>query len=96
MCVDSSATVCLPSSYVHKSMATRHCGLPVLESRSFLFLLTVKKKLLQPRLQVLFLTWSFLSRIVINIYILLYFSEIKMLLYTRCVCFLLKFFCNLL
>lgn len=43
MCVNSSATVCLPSSYVHKSMATRHCGLPVLESRSFLFLLTVKK-----------------------------------------------------
>lgn len=44
MCVESSATDCLPSSYVHKSMATRHCGLPALESRSFLFLLTVKKK----------------------------------------------------
>lgn len=37
MCVNSSATVCLPSSYVHKSMATCHCGLPVLQSRSFLF-----------------------------------------------------------
>lgn len=32
-----------PLSDVHKSMATRHCGLPVLQSRSFLFLLTVKK-----------------------------------------------------
>lgn len=34
-----------PPSDVHKSMATRHCGLPVLQSRSFfLFLLTVKTK----------------------------------------------------
>lgn len=38
--------------------------------------------MLQLRLQVLFLTWSFLSRIAINIYILLYFSVIKMLLCT--------------
>lgn len=81
----------LPSLYVHRiygnpSLWPSCFWLQIFISLGFssVFRMTTRK-LRQPRPQVVFLTWSFLSRIVINIYILLYFSVIKMLLCTVCV-----------
>ncbi len=62
-----------------ESMATRHCGLLVFDSKSsflsfylflsfFLSFFLMTTRVQQLRLQVVFLTWSFLSRIAINIY----------------------------
>lgn len=68
--------------------------LTLLKNLFFLFWHMTTRNLLQLRLQVVFLTLSCLTRIVIiiyiNIYILLYFSVIKMLLSTVHVPFILK------
>ena len=83
----------LPYMYT-ETMATRHCGLPVFDSKSLflLFFFSVfrmtKRKLLQLRLQVVFLTWSFLSRIVINIYTFIFQCNKDAIMYCMCASFI--------
>lgn len=71
VCVVACTAVCLPSLYVHRIYGNPSLWPSCFWLQIFLFLSLFRmttRKLLHLRLQVVFLTWSFLSRIVINIY----------------------------
>lgn len=91
-CMCGSMHGCLPPPlYVHRIYGNPSLWPSCFWLQIFLFFLSffhmTTRKLLQLRLQVVFLTWSFLSRIVINIYTFIFQCNKDAIMYCTCAYF---------